>query len=87
MLGCEASATKSVIQTYSKHIHETSVNEDRNKTVSKTTCAVLQLQLVGDYQPAYNAELWEPSGLALDKDQKSLGAWLIKLQKDNMELV
>ena len=27
----------------------------------------------GDYQPAYNAELWEPSGLALDKDQKSLG--------------
>ena len=28
---------------------------------------------VGDYQPAYNAELWEPSGLALDKDQKSLG--------------
>ena len=28
----------------------------------------------GDFQPAYNAELWEPSGLALDKDQKSLGA-------------
>jgi len=26
----------------------------------------------GDFQPAYNAELWEPSGLALDKDQKFL---------------
>eukprot|EP00435_Cladocopium_sp_Y103_P021238 s4452_g5.t1 len=25
-----------------------------------------------DYQPAYNAELWEPCGLALDKDQKFL---------------
>ncbi|CAK9028193.1 FTP domain-containing protein [Durusdinium trenchii] len=24
----------------------------------------------GDYQPAYNAELWSPSGLALDKDQR-----------------
>lgn len=27
----------------------------------------------GDYQPAYNAELWSPSGLALDKDQRCLG--------------
>ncbi|CAK9051330.1 unnamed protein product [Durusdinium trenchii] len=26
----------------------------------------------GDYQPAYNAELWSPSGLALDKDQRFL---------------
>eukprot|EP00435_Cladocopium_sp_Y103_P068969 s216_g32.t1 len=26
----------------------------------------------GDLGPAYNAELWEPSGLALDKDQKFL---------------
>lgn len=32
------------------------------------------LRTAGDFQPAYNAELWEPSGLALDKDQKSLGA-------------
>eukprot|EP00438_Fugacium_kawagutii_P020772 Skav206936 [mRNA] locus=scaffold1247:116115:121573:+ [translate_table: standard] len=28
--------------------------------------------MTGDLGPAYNAELWEPSGLALDKDQKFL---------------